>query len=61
MGWKTARFYPDNAQLQDEMNLTASQAAELRLLRDGRRQETVQRIAADPMHRYGGQPVSAKN
>lgn len=55
MGWNSARFYPDKARLLEEMNLAASQASELKLLRDCSRRETVQRIAADPMHRYGGQ------
>lgn len=61
-GRSSASFLPSSTQLLDEMNQAVKQAAqtnEVIFLREMLRREMALRIAADPLHRYGGQPCRA--
>ena len=61
-GRSSSAYSVSDSQLFDEMNQAiqqASQEKELILLREMLRREMAARIAAEPVHRYGGRPCVA--
>lgn len=61
-GRSSASLLPSDAQIVSDMNQAVKQAAqtnEVIFLREMLRREMALRIAADPLHRYGGQPCRA--